>query len=215
MPDNRWDVVPRYTGPMAELARHRLSYAEYLDAEQALGQKCEYVDGEIFAMAGGTPTHSLLGASLGGVLFGALPPGPCRAYNSELKIHIPERNASRYADVSVICGPIERAEVDANAVTNPTVVIEVLSRGTSDVDRSDKLDEYRTLPTLQHYVMVWPDQLRIDVYHRSRDGAWRYEVLGAADLLRLDAVGVELPVERIYAGVELDPPLRRPRALEA
>lgn len=200
---------------MAEPARRLLSYAEYLDAEAALGQKCEFVDGEIFAMSGGTPTHALIVANVVGLLFGALPAGPCRAYSSELKVHIPDRNASRYADASIVCGPIERAEIDPNAVTNPTVVVEVLSRGTIDVDRSDKLDEYCTLRSLQHYVMVWPDQHRVDVYHRSPDGTWRYEVLGAADTLRLDAVGVELPVARFYAGVELDPPLRRPRAVEA
>lgn len=200
---------------MAEPARRLVSYAEYLDAEAALGQKCEFVDGEIFAMSGGTPTHSLLGMNVAVQMVGALPPGPCRGYNSELKIHIPEGNTSRYADTSIVCGPIERAEIDPNAVTNPTVVVEVLSQQTVDVDRADKLDEYRTLRTLQHYVLVWPDQQRIDVYRRITDRTWRYEVLGAADTLRLDAVGVELPVARFYAGVELDPPLRRPRAVEA
>src|SRR5882762_751625 len=112
---------------------HKLNYtyAEYLGLEASSNIKHEFLGGQIYAMAGGTPEHAALAAAASGLLFAQLRDGRCRAYDSDLRVRTPS-GLSTYPDVTVICGPSERHDDDAQAVTNPTLIIEVLSRSTED-----------------------------------------------------------------------------------
>ena len=169
------------------------------EAEQL--DKHEYFYGEVFSMAGGTPEHALIIANVGYQLVGGLRGGPCRAFSSELAVEIDAAGHFCYPDATVVCGGVERSE-HGPAVTNPTVVVEVLSPTTAAWDRGGKLERYRRIPSLQAVVFVETDRVRADAV--VRDGnRWVLQDADADGRLVLDAIGVPLDVAALYEGVEL------------
>jgi Uma2 family endonuclease len=133
--------------------RIRYTYSEYLALEASSNVKHEYLDGQIYAMAGGTPEHAALAAAVIGLLFPCLRGSRCRAYDADLRVRTPTGLAT-YPDVTVVCGPAGRDRQDEQAVTNPTAIVEVLSRSTEDYDRADKFEHYKSLRSLQQYILV-------------------------------------------------------------
>jgi Uma2 family endonuclease len=125
--------------------RHRYSYSEYLILEESSSVRHEFADGEIYAIAGGTPTHAALAAIIIRLVGAQLPVG-CRAYSSDLRVRVPETGLSTYPDVTVVGGQTTRAADDPVAVTNPVLVVEVTSPSTEDYDRGEKLTHYQRLP---------------------------------------------------------------------
>jgi Uma2 family endonuclease len=179
--------------------RYRHSYAEYLRLEAESPLKLEYSDGEIFAMAGGTPEHGALAMQLVRLVTTALPP-TCRIYSSDVKIRVPATNLSTYPDVSIVCGPLERAEDDPNAVTNPRVLVEVTSASTEDYDRGDKLSQYKQIPALEAVFVVSHRRKQVTVVRR--DGAtWdEREVRGGERVPFVE--GVTFAVDDLYSVVD-------------
>src|SRR5258706_2441295 len=129
------------------------SYEEYLALEASSNVKHEFYDGEINAMAGGTPEHAALQLAAGVLLVPQLRGGPCHGYGSDLRVHTPSGLAT-YPDLTFICGPSDRDPADPNAITNPVLLIEVLSRSTEGYDSSEKFEHYKTLRSLRQYVLV-------------------------------------------------------------
>jgi Uma2 family endonuclease len=129
------------------------SYEDYLRALELSAVKLEYCDGEMYAMPGGTPAHADLAASMTRLLGNGLL-GRCRVSSSDLKVRIAATDLSTFPDVSVVCGPREVATIDPNAVTNPTLLIEVTGHSTEDYDRGDKLGHYKQLPSLAAVLFV-------------------------------------------------------------
>src|SRR5213075_1283197 len=117
----------------APLHKINYTYVEYLALESSSNVKHEFLAGQIYAMAGGTPENAALAAAVIGLLFTELRGGRCRAYDADLRVRTPSGLAT-YPDVTVICGRSERDEGDPQAVTNPTLIIEVLSRSTEEYD---------------------------------------------------------------------------------
>lgn len=196
------------------LNKRRVTYAGYLALESKQGERLELVDGWVYAMAGGSPRHARLAARIARLLGNQLEKSPCEPYSSDLKIHIARVKRTTYGDVVIVCGEPRTSDADANAVTNPTVIVEVLSPSTEADDRGDKWSDYRRLPSLQHYVLVSQDARLIEVY--SRDGLrWSYEDARDRGSVALGAVDAQLDLDAIYAGV-LPHPQRpkppRPRA---
>lgn len=177
------------------------TYADYRAMEEQSQQKHEYYRGEIFAMAGGSPEHSLLSANMIALLGGQLRGKSCRPHTSDLRVQIPDSDLSAYPDVTVICGKVQHSPEDPQAAINPTVIVEVLSKSTEAWDRGEKFEAYRNIPTLKHYVLVSQGRARVEHYQREGAG-WRYESLGTADSLELKAISCTLPVAEIYGGVE-------------
>src|SRR2546426_11011230 len=151
---------------------HRLTEAEYLELERAAEFKSEFFEGEMFAMAGGTPQHSLIGTNLARELGNRLAGGRCLAYNGDLRIKIEATGLCTYPDLSVICGPLRFAEGTNDTVVNPTMVVEVLSDSTEAYDRGKKFEHYRQIPTLQAYLLVSQKEPRIEQFTRQPDGRW-------------------------------------------
>ncbi len=180
---------------------HRLSsFEEYLALEEISNVKHEYVDGLILAMAGGTPEHAALAASVIGILFSALRGGRCRVYDSDLRVRIPATGLATYPDVTVVCGPREHDPADANTVVNPTVVVEVLSRGTETYDRGEKLEHYKKLASLREIVFVAWDARRIEVVRHLADGTWAAPLAASAGgHVALASLGCSLDVDEVYA----------------
>src|SRR3989442_15030735 len=143
---------------------HRLTEAEYLEIERAAEFKSEFYEGEMFAMAGGTPQHSLIGTNLAGVFRDALKTHSCVAYNADLRIKIKATGLCTYPDLSVICGPLRFAEGTDDTVMNPTVLVEVLSDSTEAYDRGKKFEHYRQIPTLQEYLLVSQKETHIQQF---------------------------------------------------
>lgn len=190
---------------MTEPAR-KLTYtfAEYLAMEAGSDTKHEYLDGEIYAMAGGTPEHSALAANTIGELIVALRGRPCRVYTSDLRIRVRATGLGTYPDASVVCGPLELDPEDKNTVTNPVVLVEVLSESTEAYDRGEKFRHYRRIPSLRDYLLVSQDEALIEHYTRNDDGTWTLHEVRPPESVRL-SIGCELPVAAIFRN-PLQPP---------
>ena len=161
-------------------------FADYLVAEHQSDVKHEWFNGAVYAMSRGTPEHARLSARIVRLLGNALP-ADCEVYSSDMMLYIAEVKLSTYADASVVCGPLETFTVKRNgrslgeAVTNPIVIVEVLSESTERYDREEKFGYFRALPSLQEFVLVSQDELAIEVFRRPAPSSSRPEPSGARD----------------------------------
>ncbi len=182
---------------MAVAARHS-TYAEYLELEASSEQRYEFVDGFVYAMAGGPPEHSRLAMALGAELRSSLTANGCAVYGSDLRIRIEATNRSTYADVVVVCGPELTSDIDRSAVINPTVIVEILSPSTEASDRGDKWRHYQRLDSLREYVLVSQGEPYIEVFRRDGN-EWILRTATAGQMLELPSQGVRIAVDDIYA----------------
>jgi Uma2 family endonuclease len=173
----------------------------YLERERAAEYKSEYYGGEVFAMSGGTINHSLISTNTISVLHAALKGTGCRVFNSDLRVYIPASGLFTYPDASVVCGDVELLDDRADNLLNPVLLVEVLSPSTESYDRGTKFALYRSIPSLEEYMLVSQDQRRVEVFRKDTSGRWvLYDV---EDAVELASVGCTIPVEDLYAGVEL------------
>ena len=177
-----------------------MSPAEYLEWERAQPGRHQRLGGAVYAMAGGSPRHNLLGARLLEQLGTALRGGPCRPFSSDQKIHVPATGDYVYADGIVICGPVHLHGDTRDVIDNPCVVVEILSKSTEQHDRGEKWEGYRGLASLADYVLVSQRLARLEHFAREQDGSWRYRVFGAGGRFVL-ASGAELVVDGLYDGI--------------
>jgi len=184
-----------------------LTHDDALAAEEATGIKHEVVDGELWAMSGGTPEHNLIASNtllrVGMALLGK----PCRVYNPDQLVHVhdDEDDASLYPDVAVYCGGGQRSPTVNRAFTNPIALFEVLSGSTESYDRNKKFALYRKLDSLRHYVLLAQDRVHAEVYDRNDDGTWTVHFLGPGQSLPLATLDVKLAVDDLYDGVFTEP----------
>ena len=179
---------------------HRLNYtyAEYLAFEMSSNVKHEFLDGQIYAMAGSTPEHAALAAAVIGLLFPELRKGRCRAHDADLRVRVPATGLTTYPDVTVVCGPRERDAQDAQAVTNPTLIVEVLSRSTEEYDRGDKFEHYKSLASLRQYVLVAYQDHSLEVWTRDGSDGWSVVIAREGDVADLVSVEARLDVRELY-----------------
>jgi|CXWL01.1.fsa_nt_gi Uma2 family endonuclease len=175
-----------------------MSPAEYLGWERAQPDKHQYLRGEVFAMAGGSPRHNLLGANVIAILHAALRGGPCRPFTSDQKIYLPAVGEFVYPDGTVVCGRVRLHDGTSDVIENPTVIVEVLSKSTEQHDRGDKWAGYREIPSLTDYVLVSQRVPRLEHFGREPDG-WKYRVVGAGGHVELTTRCV-LIVDELYEG---------------
>jgi Uma2 family endonuclease len=198
-----------YTSVMAiPVAKRRYTVAEYLELERASDVRHEFHNGEILAMAGGTIRHALVVTNVSGSLWGKLTGKPCRTYGSELKIGIPSDFRFVYPDDSIICGdPVpDPNDPRGESAINPKVVIEVLSPTTEKYDRTKKFEYYRSLDSLEEYVLIASDEPRIETFFRQEDGTWAFQSWTGLDAqVKLRAVPVTLAAGDVYTGVTFEP----------
>jgi Uma2 family endonuclease len=184
----------------ARRVHHR--YDEYLRALELSQVKLEYCDGEIYAMAGGTPIHADLAAAMIRVLGNALL-GRCRVSSSDLKVRVEATDLSTFPDATVVCGDRRVSALDANAVTNPTVLVEVTSDSTEDYDRGEKLSHYKQLASLRAVLFVSHRRAQITVVERG-DAGWTSREHRSGELVVVDDPAVSFAVDDVYAGVALN-----------
>ncbi len=191
---------------MGEQVLSSSTYETYLQIEAESEIKHEYHDGFILAMAGGTPNHGLLGGNVVTALNVTLSREGkiCRVFNSDLRIKIDHTNRGYYPDASVVCNDPEFSNQDPNALTNPILIVEVLSDSTESFDRGEKFFHYRQIPSLQEYVLISQHEVRVESFFRREGNLWEINhAQGKADSLPLKSLGIELNMEELYRMVEL------------
>jgi Uma2 family endonuclease len=187
----------------------RLSEADYLRIERAAEFKSEFFDGEMFAMAGGTPQHSLIATNLAREFGNLLGGKPCVAYNSDLRIKVEATRLITYPDLSVICGPLQFAEGTTDTVVNPTVLVEVLSESTEGYDRGKKFENYRQIPSLKGYLLVSQTRAHIEQFTSRGDGAWVLnEASGMGAKLQIPFLNITISLAEVFANVQFNRPAR-------
>ncbi len=178
-------------------SRYRYTYDEYLALERDSEMKHEFADGEIYAMAGGSLRHSALASRISAALESARP-SDCIAFQSDMRLRVLATGRATYPDASMVCGPIQLdpADPSGTTITNPSLLVEVLSPSTEEVDRGSKMEDYQRIPSLQEYVLV-SQQPRVEIYRRLSSGSWEYRELreGAMKL----ASGATLDLSILYA----------------
>ena len=192
---------------MALLKLDRMGVEEFLTWEAGREPKHELVDGAPQMMTGGSVAHDVVKVNATLFLGNKLKGSRCRVHTSDMKIRCFNDNI-RYPDITVACGPIERGELLSN---DPRVVFEVLSPSTRTTDFLIKLRDYKTIPSLTSYVILWQDEPRALVYRRSGEGWQEDEVQGSAGIVTLPEIDIAMPLSEIYEGLPPVKPKSRSR----
>jgi Uma2 family endonuclease len=192
---------------MEATAKRRLSAAEYLAQERLAEGKHEFVDGEVFAMSGGTHSHSLIASNLIASVHPQLRGKSCQVLTSDMRLKVEHTGLYAYPDMQIACGELRFEDATRDVLLSPRVIVEVLSDSSAAWDRGTKFWHYRHLNSLTDYVLVSQDAWLVEHYRRQPDSAWLLETLDTASaVLRLESVGCTVPLTQIYAGTEVNPP---------
>lgn len=184
---------------MATAAKRRLTAREYLALERKAETRSEFIDGEMFAMAGGTRRHSLLAANLIGELCARLKGKPCQVLTNDMRIKVEATGLYAYPDAQVACGRLSFEDPTEDVLLNPKIIFEVLSPSTATWDRG-KFAHYRQIESLTDYVLVWQEAWLIEHFIRQAGDTWRVEILtGAKAVLSLTTIKVRVPLKEIYS----------------
>ena len=180
-----------------------LTPEQYLEIEERSEVRHEYYRGEMFAMAGTTEEHCLIAGNIFGELRNRFEGRPCKVFQSEMRVKVRATGLYTYPDVVAVCGPTQFDQAKKTTLINPMVVVEVLSPSTELYDRTTKLDHYKAIESLVEIALVAQDHARVDLLRRV-EGRWEWTTsLDLKDLLRLESVGCEIPLARIYDRIAL------------
>jgi Uma2 family endonuclease len=183
----------------APVRLHRYSFRDYLAVEEVSTVRHEFLDGEIYAMAGGSVLHAALSAAMLASLHAQLH-GRCRVYSSDLRIRVLPTGLTSYADVAVVCGSVETDPENADTVTNPTALVEVLSPNTLDYDLGEKFQHYRQVPSLRVVIYAWQDRRQLELRECAPDGGWRTRTVGHGQEAVIESLECRIDVDAVYAG---------------
>lgn len=181
----------------------RLTPEEYFAWEGKQLEKHEYIDGQVYAMSGGSVNHSRIAVRFTTLCANHLEGGGCETGNSDLKVNIVETNIYTYPDVSVTCD--ERDKITTQYITYPCLIVEVLSESTEAYDRGGKFRMYRNNPVLQDYLLVSSTSIEMDLYHKNDAGEWIILNYQAGDIIELKSINLSFPIEQVYRGLVLTP----------
>ncbi len=190
---------------MAMPARQNDDYTreEYLAREEIADYKSEYYDGEIFAMAGGTYNHSAICFNVIRHVGDALDGKDCVGFESNMKLNISAYNLFVYPDIMVACGKVEFLKDRQDVITNPVLVIEVLSDSTETTDRIKKFAYYQSSPSVREYVLISQNEPKVEVYFKQQEKSWLYTVAeGLDDTILFRSIGHEFALRDIYHKVD-------------
>ncbi len=176
---------------------------EYLEMERAAIQKSEYFAGEVFLMAGATPNHNRIARNVLTELNSGLRGESCEVFGSDQRLYVSKNGLYTYPDVMAVCGRIEFDNRDRDSVTNPVLIVEILSPSTANYDRGGKFELYRDIPSFGEYVLVHQGKVLIEHHRRDEQRRWlltEYKDLAAS--LLFESIGISIPLPRIYERVD-------------
>ncbi len=186
---------------MEQKALTNYSIAEYLEFDNLSNEKHSYCNGAILNMAGGTLNHGIISNNINTEINNGLRSSSkgCTSINGDVKIYIKKANSIVYPDGMVICGEIELSEVDKHSVTNPILIIEVLSKSTESYDRGDKFHKYCSLPSFCEYVLIDQYKPVVDTLFRSNSQYWKMiTTIGLDKSIYINSLGIEIKLSDIY-----------------
>jgi Uma2 family endonuclease len=197
--ERKWIDLYRKDIAMSSLPSYYLSPEEYLVIERQAEYKSEYVDGVLYAMAGGSERHNLIAANTIISIGVQLRNRPCRVYPSDLKVRVPNSKRFFYPDVSVVCGEISFADDEKDVILNPILIVEVLSESTAAYDRGKKFLSYQQIDALQEYLLISQDEVIVEHYVRQNNDTWLYrKAVGLEETILLPSIECEVTLKDIY-----------------
>ena len=181
-----------------------LSPELYLDLERLSEMRHEFLDGLMYAMAGESRDHSRICYNLNGITHAQLKEKPCEGFSPNMKVRAGVSGLYAYPELMIVCGEAAFLDDKGDVLLNPTVIFEVLSPSTEKYDRGEKFLRYRTqIDSLQDYVLVAQDKMRIEHYHRQADGSWAELVSEGKDaVMSLASIECQIPLEEVYRNTE-------------
>lgn len=182
-------------------SRRQYTLDDYLSLQRGIEVKLEYFNGEIYVMAGGSAGHNRISRNVLKLFDAALAGSSCEAFGSDMRVSTPS-GLYTYPDASIICGP--KVSNAAETITNPIVIVEVLSDSTRNYDRGEKFDLYRSIAALRHYLLIEQNFHHVEHRRIESDGSWSHEIVDSPDgIVRLSDVGIDVQMASIYDGVEV------------
>ncbi|QBQ55052.1 Uma2 family endonuclease [Nitrosococcus wardiae] len=184
------------------MASHALlstvSIQDYLAGEQAREVRHEYIAGQLFAMVGTSRAHNTIAGNFFALLHTHLRGSPCQVFMADMKVRVDKAEAFYYPDIVVTCEPRDDKALFLNA---PSLIVEVLSPATENIDRREKRIAYQYLESLKEYVLVAQDRPQVEVYRRSHTGVWEVDIYESGETATLSSLNLELPLAVVYEGV--------------
>jgi Uma2 family endonuclease len=188
---------------MASHRKHSYTPEEYLALERKAAYKSEYYAGEIFAMSGASREHNIIVANVTTILNTQLENRDCEVYPSDMRVRTPDTTFYTYPDVTVVCGEPQFEDESVDTLSNPTLIVEVLSPSTETYDRTKKFADYRKITSLNEYILIAQQECRVTQYIRQSDGIWLFqEASRMEETLHLASTDCDLVLERVYRKVQ-------------
>ena len=179
-----------------------ISAEEYLAEEREAFEKHEYYQGEIFAMSGASLKHNKIFSNVFGELAGKLKGKGCQPFGSDLRIHISKNTLYTYPDISIICGEPNLTDDKFDTATNPSVIMELLSKSTSNYDKGDKFTLYRDIDSLQEYILIDTEKIYVEKHIRNSDKSWPLtDYTSIEDSFSIQTIQLTLSLKDIYSGI--------------
>jgi Uma2 family endonuclease len=187
---------------MSTLPKTFITPEEYLGLERKAEFRSEYHDGKIYAMSGGSIRHDRILTKLCGLLDRHLNGGKCEWYSANMRVLVESSGLYTYPDLSVTCGEPHFADLHIDTLTNPTLLVEVLSPSAEAYDRGRKAAMYRKIPSLQELLLVSQESYEVELYRRAPDGTWSLlEAEGLEATIHLASIGYTLRLSELYERV--------------
>ncbi|MEK6300470.1 MAG: Uma2 family endonuclease [Acidobacteriota bacterium] len=188
---------------MSTLAKHKYTPEEYLELERAAERKSEFLNGEIFAMSGASARHALIVVNTSAELRDLLRDRACTVYSTDLRTRVSYEGLYTYPDIVVVCGEPKFIDDTFDTLTNPILIVEVLSPTTKNYDRGEKFEQYRKIESLKEYLLVAQDSPRVEHYIRQIDGTWLFSEIESRDsTIYLPSINSTLSLAEVYAKVD-------------
>lgn len=194
------------------MPKYKYSLEEYLDMDAKSEARLEYWDGEIFDMSGANDSHDQVESNVHTSLRMQFKGRSCRVFTANMRIRVPSMPPYRYGDVSALCGQPQFVKIGGvDVLTNPALIIEVLSTSTESYDRGDKFTHYKSIPSFCEYLLIAQHRPHVSQYIRQDDGSWlQREFNDLADVVKLTSVACALSLQEIYEHVTFDASPKNP-----
>ena len=181
-----------------------MSPAEFLEWERKQEMKHEYLAGKIYAMSGASLRHNVIASNLYTAIGNALKDKPCRVFASDLRVEIKSKESYVYPDATIVCGDAElKDDSNADTITNPAVVVEILSPSTATYDTQRKLFFYLQIPTLNEIIFIDSTTIAISYHRRTTDSNWKFDLLDKPeDVLVIETINSGFLLQDIYRDVK-------------
>jgi len=173
----------------------KLPVQDYLEGEKVTEIRHEYIDGEVFAMAGTSKRHDDIWFKLARKIADHLDGGPCKPHSHEIKVQIQKLNRYYYPDLAVVCTEDDESDY---YITKPTLIVEILSPSTAGIDRREKMFAYQTIDSLQEYLMIDSETEFAELYRRRDDGLWSWITYDPGEDIELDSIKFKTPMSDLY-----------------